>query len=56
VSFYRVYRGSTELSGRYGVSLATTFTDNDAVAAHSYWVTAVGVNFAESSPLGPASG
>jgi hypothetical protein len=56
VAFYRIYRGSTEYTGRYGVSSTTTFTDTDAVTSHQYWVTAVSATLAESSFLGPASG
>jgi hypothetical protein len=56
VAFYRIYRGSTEITGRYGVSATTTFTDTDAATAHSYWVTAVGATLRESGFLGPATG
>jgi Prokaryotic N-terminal methylation motif len=56
VAFYRIYRGSTEYTGRYGVSATTTFTDTDAVSAHTYWVTAVTATLRESTFLGPASG
>jgi fibronectin type 3 domain-containing protein len=57
VSFYRVYRGSTDYTSRYDVVAvpATTYTDTDAVTAHSYWVTAVSTNLGESAPLGPVS-
>jgi Tfp pilus assembly protein PilV len=58
VSFYRIYRGSTDYTGRYGVAPAgtTEFTDADAVTTHSYWVTAVSANMTESPFLGPESG
>jgi type II secretory pathway pseudopilin PulG len=56
VAFYRIYRGSTEYTGRYGDSATTTFTDTDAATAHGYWVTAVGATLRESAFLGPASG
>jgi hypothetical protein len=49
VVFYRIYRGSTEYTGRYGTSTSTTFTDADAVTAHTYWVTAVDANLTESN-------
>jgi hypothetical protein len=53
VAFYRIYRGSTEYSSRYGASTTATFTDTDAATAHSYWVTAVDANLTESAPVGP---
>jgi hypothetical protein len=56
VAFYRIYRGLAELTGRYGVSSTTTFTDTDAVISHVYWVTAVSATLAESPFLGPAIG
>jgi type II secretory pathway pseudopilin PulG len=56
VLFYRIYRGSTDYTGRYGLSATTTFTDTDAVTAHMYWVTAVSATLKESAFLGPASG
>jgi hypothetical protein len=56
VAFYRIYRGSTEYSSRYGASTTATFTDTDAVTAHSYWVTAVDANLTESAPVGPVTG
>jgi hypothetical protein len=56
VVFYRIYRGSTEYTSRYGVSATTSFTDPDAATAHSYWVTAVDANLTESAPEGPANG
>jgi hypothetical protein len=48
--FYRIYRGSTDYTSRYGVSATTEFTDTDATVAHIYWVTAVSSKLAESSP------
>jgi hypothetical protein len=56
VLFYRIYRGSTDYTGRYGLSATTAFTDTDAVTAHMYWVTAVSATLKESAFLGPASG
>jgi type II secretory pathway pseudopilin PulG len=56
VLFYRIYRGSTDYTGRYGVSATTAFTDTDAASAHTYWVTAVSATLKESTFLGPASG
>ncbi len=48
--FYRIYRGSTNYTGRYDVSsgTSTTYTDSDAVTAHTYWVTAVDASLTES--------
>jgi type II secretory pathway pseudopilin PulG len=58
VSFYRVYRGSSEYSGRYAEvpASATTFTDTNASTTHSYWVTAVSKTMTESQPVGPVTG
>lgn len=56
VVFYRIYRGSTEYTSRYGASTSTTFTDGDAETVHTYWVTAVDANLTESNFLGPESG
>jgi type II secretory pathway pseudopilin PulG len=59
VIFYRIYRGSTNYTGRYdttGSAATTTYTDTDAEVAHSYWVTAVDANLTESSFLGPVTG
>jgi hypothetical protein len=59
VIFYRIYRGGTDYTSRYGVTSSgttVTFTDNDAVTTHEYWVTAVNANLTESTFLGPASG
>jgi type II secretory pathway pseudopilin PulG len=59
VIFYRIYRGSTDYTSRYGVTSSgttVTFTDSEAVTSHEYWVTAVNSNLTESSVLGPKSG
>jgi len=59
VIFYRIYRGSTDYTSRYGVTSSgttVTFTDSDAVTSHEYWVTAVNSNLTESPFLGPKSG
>ncbi len=62
--FYRIYRGSTDYTSRYGETTSTEFTDNDATTTHEYWVTAVGSHLTEwtawtsQSPpfLGPVTG
>jgi Tfp pilus assembly protein PilV len=56
--FYRIYRGSTDYTGRYDVSsgTSTTYTDSDAVIAHTYWVTAVDSSLTESPFSSSASG
>jgi type II secretory pathway pseudopilin PulG len=62
--FYRIYRGSTDYTSRYGETTSTEFTDNDATITHEYWVTAVGSHLTEwtawtsQSPpfLGPVPG
>jgi Tfp pilus assembly protein PilV len=59
VSFYRIYRGSTNYNSRYDVTgsgSTTTYTDTDAVTAHNYWVTAVSSSLTESAFLGPVNG
>ncbi|TMK98243.1 MAG: hypothetical protein E6G34_11360 [Actinobacteria bacterium] len=59
VSFYRIYRGSSEFSGRYeevSPASTTTFTDTNASTTHSYWVTAVSKTLTESKPVGPVTG
>jgi Tfp pilus assembly protein PilV len=59
VSFYRIYRGTTNYTGRYAVTgsgASTTYTDTNAETAHEYWVTAVGEHLTESSFTGPVSG
>jgi Tfp pilus assembly protein PilV len=55
VSFYRIYRGSTDYTRRYGVSKTTELIDADAETEHCYWVTAVDANLTESTPA-PALG
>jgi type II secretory pathway pseudopilin PulG len=57
-AFYRIYRGSTEYTSRYGTAPQAgipEFVDTDATAAHEYWVTAVSSNLAESSPSKPVT-
>jgi type II secretory pathway pseudopilin PulG len=59
VTFYRIYRGSTNYTSRYDVTgsgSTTTYVDTDAVGIHSYWVTAVSSNLTESPFLGPVTG
>jgi prepilin-type N-terminal cleavage/methylation domain-containing protein len=56
VAFYRIYRGSTDYTGRYGVSTTTTFTDTDAATTHTCWGTAVTATLRESTFLGPVNG
>jgi Tfp pilus assembly protein PilV len=58
VSYYRIYRGSTNYTSRYALTSAatTTYTDPDAPTTNSYWVTAVNANLAESAFLGPKTG
>jgi hypothetical protein len=56
VSFYRIYRGSTNYPSRYDVTGATSYTDTDATEEHSYWVTAVNSKLTESAILGPVKG
>jgi prepilin-type N-terminal cleavage/methylation domain-containing protein len=53
--FYRIYRGSTDYTSRYGVSATREFTDTDATTTHEYWVTAVSSSLTESNILGPVS-
>jgi Tfp pilus assembly protein PilV len=59
VTFYRIYRESTNYTSRYDVTSSgtvTSYVDTNAEVAHSYWVTAVDANLTESSPLGPKTG
>jgi type II secretory pathway pseudopilin PulG len=58
VSFYRIYRESTNYTSRYDVAPegTTTYTDTNAATTHSYWVTAVRSSLTESPFLGPVSG
>lgn len=61
-SFYRIYRGSTNYTSRYGTTFSIecstecTYTDTDATTTHEYWVTAVSSNLTESTFLGPVTG
>jgi Tfp pilus assembly protein PilV len=59
IVFYRIYRESTNNSGRYDVTpsgASTSYNDTDAVVSHSYWITAVDANLTESSFVGPVTG
>jgi hypothetical protein len=56
VSFYRIYRGSTEYSSRIAATTSTTYTDPNPETSHEYWVTAVSSKLAESKPIGPVFG
>jgi hypothetical protein len=56
VSFYRIYRGSTNYTSRYGETTETKFKDTDAVETHKYWVTAVSSKLVESTFSNEASG
>jgi type II secretory pathway pseudopilin PulG len=59
IVFYRIYRESTNKTGRYDVTpsgASTSYTDTDAVVSHSYWITAVDANLTESSFVGPVTG
>jgi type II secretory pathway pseudopilin PulG len=59
VTFYRIYRGSTNYTGRYDVAttgVEPSYIDDDAAVAHTYWVTAVDANLTESTFLGPVTG
>jgi type II secretory pathway pseudopilin PulG len=55
-SFYRIYRGSTDYTSRYGETTSTEYKDTDATSTHAYWVTAVSSNLTESTFLGPVTG
>jgi Tfp pilus assembly protein PilV len=60
VTFYRIYRGSTDYTSRYAAVQATgsspiTFTDSNAATEHEYWITAVTANLTESAFLGPVT-
>jgi type II secretory pathway pseudopilin PulG len=50
VTFYRIYRGSTDYTSRYDVTGGSTpgYTDTKAVGVQTYWVTAVDANLTES--------
>lgn len=59
VAFYRIYRTSTDYTGRYDTTATgttTSYVDTDATVSHTYWVTAVGANLTESAFLGPVTG
>jgi prepilin-type N-terminal cleavage/methylation domain-containing protein len=55
VRFYRIYRDGTAYADRYdktGDELTTSWTDsNPGAGNHTYYVSAVGSNFAESAPI-----
>jgi type II secretory pathway pseudopilin PulG len=60
LSFYRIYRGSTNYTSRYDETPAEcpkgecSYTDTEATTTHEYWVTAVSSHLTESTPpLGP---
>jgi prepilin-type N-terminal cleavage/methylation domain-containing protein len=57
VAFYRIYRDGVEYTQRYDQTGDTTpsYTDPGDGQTHSYYVTAVSTNLAESSYLGPVS-
>jgi prepilin-type N-terminal cleavage/methylation domain-containing protein len=59
VIFYRVYRDGKKLDDRIartGQESLTAYRDVDgALATHTYYVSSVDENFAESDPLGPVS-
>jgi hypothetical protein len=58
VAFYRVYRDGVEYTQRYDQTgdASTTYTDpNNAGGQHSYYITAVSTDLAESSYVGPVA-
>jgi hypothetical protein len=57
VAFYRIYRDGVEYTQRYDQTGDTTpsYTDPGDGNTHTYYVTAVSTNLAESSYLGPVS-
>lgn len=58
VGFYRIYRDGVEYTNRYDTTAdaSTTYTDpNNDGAQHSYYITAVSANLAESSYVGPVT-
>jgi hypothetical protein len=57
VGFYRIYRDGVEYTQRYDVTgdATPTYTDPGDGVTHTYYVTAVSTNLAESSYLGPVS-
>lgn len=54
-AFYRIYRGSTSYTSRYGETTLPEYKDTDATTTHEYWVTAVSSNLTESPFLGPVN-
>lgn len=58
VAFYRIYRGSTNYTSRYDTASAIekpSYTDNNAITTHEYWVSAVSSSMRESTLTGPVS-
>lgn len=58
VAFYRIYRDSVEYTDRYDATgdASTSYTDpNPDGLQHSYYITAVSTNLAESSYVGPVT-
>lgn len=58
VAFYRIYRDGVEYTDRYDATGDTSTTYTDPVpdtASHSYYITAVSTNLAESSYVGPVT-
>lgn len=59
ISFYRIYRDGTLIADRFdrtGLGSDLTWTDaRSAGQSHSYWITAVDTQLAESLALGPVS-
>jgi prepilin-type N-terminal cleavage/methylation domain-containing protein len=58
VAFYRIYRDGVEYTQRYDATgdASTSYTDpNDDGLQHSYYITAVSTNLAESSYVGPVT-
>jgi hypothetical protein len=57
-AFYRIYRGSTEYTSRYGTASQAekpSFVDTEAPSEHKYWVTAVTANLTESEYTVPVT-
>lgn len=59
IAFYRIYRDGTAFAWRYdrtGSGSDLTFTDTHTGGTpHSYWITAVDPQLAESAPVGPVT-
>jgi prepilin-type N-terminal cleavage/methylation domain-containing protein len=56
--FYRIYRDGQQVANRYDTAPgnATSYTDTQTGGVqHTYWVTAVSAQLAESTPLGPVT-